>query len=98
MVFHNLGIKHVVNCCKERNVFEGKEGFQYHNVAIVDHPNEDISKYFADVVEFIGTHQAVTLKQLRAVPLAHNATLILDHNQSKLSSRSKRCWCTVMQA
>ena len=56
IVFNELGIKRVVNCCKERNAFEDKEGFMYHNVSIVDHPSADISTYFEAVVDFIGTH------------------------------------------
>lgn len=60
-VFDNLGIKHVVNCCKERNAFEDKEGFMYHNVSIVDHPSADISTYFEAVVDFID--QATKQKQ-----------------------------------
>jgi hypothetical protein len=70
IVFDELGIKRVVNCCKERNAFEDKEGFMYHNVSIVDHPSADISTYFEAVVDFIGTHTAHTAPHTPHTPHA----------------------------
>jgi len=52
-VVRTLGIKYIVNCCKERNAFEDKEGFVYYNISIGDDPAEDISKYFVGVINFI---------------------------------------------
>jgi len=54
-VVRTLGIKYIVNCCKERNAFEDKEGFVYYNISIGDDPAEDISKYFVGVINFIST-------------------------------------------
>jgi hypothetical protein len=97
IVFDKLGIKHVVNCCKERNAFEDKEGFNYHNVCIVDHPSADISTYFEAVVDFIGTSSSRTRTGTRT-QARRLLTRVATHTQTRPLGRSRRCWCTVTLA